>query len=525
MSDPDYIVVGAGINGLVCAATLGLKGRRVLLLDRNETIGGCIRTEEATRPGFVHDVFATTFVLFTLSPAFATLGPELAARGLSFSNTDAPTGVLRPDGSHAVLRRDRAANIAALDALAPGDGARFDARMKRLGGNAPLLFSLLGGPLWSRKTATLLAKEAWRRGPRALAAYFGTALESARARLETDYASETTRALLAPWTLHVGLGPESAYSGEMVDVIAFSLEAAGAPIVTGGARNILDAFARLIGDTGGAIRERSEVARILVENGRAAGVELADGTVLRAAKGVIASVTPRQLYERLLAHEPVPPEIRESVARYRWGRGNMQIHYALDRPPVWRDGAALGEVALLHLTPGLDGVSRAVNEAERGLLPAEPTICVGQPTALDPSRAPPGKAILWLQLPEAPRIVKGDALGEIAPPPDGAWTEAVREAYADRVEERLAGHIEGFRETVLGRRVYSPADLEAANPNLVGGDPYGGACTLDQFFVWRPLKSSADHRTYVAGLHHIGASTHPGPGLGGGSGFLVASSL
>ena len=89
----------------------------------------------------------------------------------------------------------------------------------------------------------------------------------------------------------------------------------------------------------------------------------------------------------------------------------MQIHYALNAPPRWKGGAELGKVALLHLTPGLDGVSRAANEAERGLLPAEPTICVGQPTALDPSRAPPGKAILWLQLPEAPRFLKGDAAG------------------------------------------------------------------------------------------------------------------
>ncbi|GGK42872.1 phytoene desaturase family protein [Salinarimonas ramus] len=525
MSEPDYIVVGAGINGLVCAAMLGMKGKRVLLLDRNETIGGCIRTEEATLPGFVHDVLATTFVLFTLGPAYKALGPELEKRGLQFANTDRPTGVLLPDGRHAILGRERAANIAMLDALGPGDGASFDAQMNRLGENAPFLFSMLGGSLWSKEMAGILAKEAWKRGPRALAGFFGTALESARAHLESRFSSEVSRALLAPWVLHVGLGPESAYSGQMIKVIAFSLEAAGAPIVKGGARAILEAFARLIGDHGGAIREKSEVERILVENGRAAGVRLVDGTELRAGKGVIASVTPHQLYERFLDRAAAPEAVREGLKDYRYGKGNMQIHYALDRPPVWKDGADLGKVALLHLTPGLDGVSRAVNEAERGLLPAEATICVGQPTALDPSRAPDGKAILWLQLPEAPRIIKGDAAGEIDVPADGTWTEGVREAYADRIEARLAHHVEGFRDSVLARRVYSPADLEAANPNLVGGDPYGGSCALDQFFVWRPLKSSVNHKTYVPGLYHIGASTHPGPGLGGGSGFLVASSL
>ncbi len=159
------------------------------------------------------------------------------------------------------------------------------------------------------------------------------------------------------------------------------------------------------------------------------------------------------------------------------------------------------------------------------MLPAVPTVCVGQPVALDRSRCPEGKSILWLQLPEAPRLVKGDAGGKIAAPADGSWTEALREKYADRVEAILASSIEDFCANVIARKVYSPADLEALNVNLVGGDPYGGFCGIDQFFLWRPFHASINHRTPIARLYHIGASTHPGPGLGGGSGFLVAKSL
>ena len=136
----------------------------------------------------------------------------------------------------------------------------------------------------------------------------------------------------------------------------------------------------------------------------------------------------------------------------------MQIHYALKSPPQWRD-PDLAKVALLHLSTGLDGVSKAANEAERGMLPAEPTVCVGQPTALDPSRAPDGAAILWLQLPEAPRFIKGDAAGEIAAPADGRWSADIRERFADRVEALLAHHIEGFADLVIARKAYSPADL------------------------------------------------------------------
>jgi phytoene dehydrogenase-like protein len=522
----DYVIVGSGINALVAAALLGRRGRRVVLVERNDRIGGCIRTEEITEPGFLHDVMATTFVLFVISPAFAELGPELTRRGVAFAGTPTPTGVLLPDGRSAVLRMDRGANVAAFDALAPGDGAAYGADLGRLGGDLPLIFGLLGGALWSRGTLGLLARTAWRRGPRPLAAFLGEALGTARAWLEQDFAGETVRALFAPWVLHTGLGPESAYSGMMARVIAFALEAAGAPVVQGGAARLLAAFEELIRAQGGEIRTGADVARVLLDReARAArGVRLASGEEIPARRGVICSVTPTQLYGRLLDGASVPEAVSAAVRRYRYGKGNMQIHYALAAPPRWRN-PELGGVALLHLAPGLDGVSRAANEAERGLLPAVPTICLGQPAALDPSRCPPGRAIFWLQLPEAPRHLKGDAAGTIAVPADGRWNEEIRERFADRVEAIIAPHIENFPEIVLRRRAYSPADLEAMNINLVGGDPYGGFCGLDQFFLWRPLKTSVNHATHIQRLWHIGASTHPGPGLGGGSGFLLGKAL
>jgi phytoene dehydrogenase-like protein len=526
MADPDYVIVGGGINGLVAASVLGKNGNRVLVLDRNDRIGGCLRTEEITAPGFLHDVLATTLVLFLTSPAYGAIGKDLEARGFAVAHSDLPTGVLRPDGSHVLFSQDRKRNIAAFDACAPGDGATFAEEMEAMGADAPFLFSLLGGQLWSRSMAITIAREAFRRGPRALLAWFGEALRPSRNYLEATYASEAVHALWAPWGLHCGLNPESAYSAQMIKVIAFAVELAGCPIAVGGAKSLLGAFERLIGDQGGEIRGGSDAETVLIDaGGRAIGVKLSSGETVMSRKGVICSMTPAQLYGRLLSDRPPPPEIAAALRSYRHGKGDMQIHYALDALPRWKGGEELGKVALLHVTPGLDAVSRAANEAERGLLPVEPTICVGQPTALDPSRAPDGKAILWLQLPEAPRVLKGDAAGRIDTPADGRWTPAVREAYADRVEALFSRHIQDFKSLVIARKAYSPADMESMNVNLVGGDPYGGYCGLDQFFVWRPFPSSRNHRTYVPGLYHIGASTHPGPGLGGGSGFLIASAL
>ena len=521
----DYVIVGSGINSLVAASMLALKGKKILVLERSDRAGGCMRTEEVTLPGFTHDVMATTFVLFLLSPAYAALAPELEKRGLQFVHPDFPTGVLRPDGSCLLLTRDHAANIATFEKLSVGDGKQFDADMAKLGANAPFLFTLLGGRLWSWAMAKTVAKEAWKRGPRALSSFFGEALGSARHWLEPHYKSELFHALMAPWVLHTGLGPESTYSGQMAKVIAFALEAAGAPIVKGGAVNAVKAFEQLIRDHGGNIRTGADVAEVIVDKGgRASGVVLTSGEKISAAQGVICSMTPAQLYTRLLKNYDPAEVLRNETKGFVHGKGNMQIHYALKSPPKWKS-PELAKVALLHLTSGLDAVSKAVNEAERGMLPVEPTICVGQPTSFDPSRAPEGKAILWLQLPEAPRVLKGDAAGEIKTPKDQRWDEATREAYADRIEAILAKHIAGFKASVLKRRCYSPADLEAMNVNLVGGDPYGGACTIDQFFLWRPLRGAANHETIVKQLYHIGASTHPGPGLGGGSGFLVANAL
>jgi phytoene dehydrogenase-like protein len=202
----------------------------------------------------------------------------------------------------------------------------------------------------------------------------------------------------------------------------------------------------------------------------------------------------------------------------------MQIHFALSEPPRWEADERVGQTAIVHLTPGLDGISRAVNEAERGLLPAEATIVVGQPLTMDPERAPEGAGLLWVQLQELPWHVKADAAGALATA-DGAWTEELRERYADRIQARIAKHVPNLDSALRKRVVLSPADLEAANVNLRHGDPYGGSLALDQNLLWRPFRGSPGHATPVDRLWHIGASTHPGPGLGAGSGSIVAKRL
>ena len=528
MATFDAVFVGSGINSLVGAALLARDGWSVCVLERNDVAGGCIRTSsDLTLPGFTHEVLASWHPLFTGSAAYAELKDDLDLRGVEYVNTDLPTGAVFADGSAAFITDSLEGNVAEFDRLAPGDGAAWERQFNAFMANADLSFGMLSTELWSAAGLSLGRKAFRRLGRRRLLEFTGNTLVSCRDWVSETFESEAARGVLAPWVLHTGLGPDQATSGFMTQVIGAALQLGGMPVPAGGGVRLVDALVGIVTDAGGEVRLETHVQRILVANGRATGVRIEDGEVVAATRAVVASVTPTQLYGNLLGDSEVPAGVAKAAARFRYGRAEMQIHLALDEPPRWKgaDAERLALCPVVHVTPGLDGVSRAVNEAERGLLPAEATIVCGQPVALDPSRAPTGKSLLWIQLQELPAgRLKGDAAGELDTA-DGKWTEELREAYADRIVARLGDSIQNLGAATLKRVVISPVDLENLNMNLVGGDIYGGSCALDQNLLWRPMAEAPAHETAVAGLWHIGASTHPGPGLGAGSGYLVAKAL
>ncbi|MFD1807882.1 phytoene desaturase family protein [Gemmobacter lanyuensis] len=326
---------------------------------------------------------AATFVLFLTSPAGARLAPTLPGTGLKPA-TPAPDR--RAAAGRVVAGADygSGAEYRHLQRAGAGRWGPPCRRCGRGGTRRALPFALLGGALWSWPTLRLLWGQVRRRGLRGLAAWFGQALVPARGWLETGYRSPLVQALHAPWGLHCGLTPESTYSGQMGKVIAFALEAAGAPIAKGGAGRAVAAFRGLIEEKGGAIRTGACAEQILVKDGRVTGVRLADGEEI-ACRSVLASVTPGALMD-LLAGVNLP-EDRAAAAEYRYGRGNFQLHYALDRVPEWR-AEGLADVALIHLADGIDSVSKSANEAERGLLPETPPSAWVSPTALTPRAVP-----------------------------------------------------------------------------------------------------------------------------------------
>lgn len=528
MAGYDAVFVGSGINSLVGAALLARDGWSVCVLEREDRLGGCLYTsDDLTLPGYTHEVLASWHPLFTGSAAYAELKDELDRRGVEYLNTELPTATAFPDGSAAFISTSLEANVAEFDRHAAGDGAAWEAQFDEFMANADLSFGILTTELWSGAGLSL-GRRAYRRlGRRGLLEFAGGTLVTCRDWVTSTFAADAAHGVLAPWVLHTGLGPDQATSGFMTQVIAAALQLGGMPVPAGGGARLVDALAGIVTDAGGEVRTGAEVERVVVSGGRADGVRIAGGETVTATRAVVAGVTPTQLYGRLLGSGEVPDRVVRAAERYRYGRAEMQIHLALDAPPRWKgpDAKRLAACPMVHVTPGLDGVSRAVNEAERGLLPAEATIVCGQPTVLDPSRAPEGASILWIQLQELPAgRVKGDAAGELDTG-DGTWSERLREAYADRIVARLGDSIENLSEITAKRVVLSPADIERLNVNLVDGDIYAGSCALDQNLLWRPLGEAPGHATAVDRLYHVGASTHPGPGLGAGSGYLVAKEL
>ena len=514
----DAIVIGSGHNGLVAAAYMARAGLEVEVLERNATAGGAVASEELTDPGFVHDTFSSWHPLFKLSAAHAELGAQLAEHGLGYAETpEETTAAVGDDGRVVIAYRDPARTAEGLD---PRDRDAYMHEIDRFRTTLGTVGRLLGAELHSPGAARLAWQLASQLRRRRALAFTADVVSSARMWFETRFSGSEVADLYAPWALHVGLPPDAAGSGFQVLTIAGSLHAVGLPVVRGGAAGFVRALEGLIGEHGGTVQTGVEATRIITRSGSVIGV-IAGDERRDARRAVIANTTPTQLYGTLLAPGAAPAEATEQALRFRYSpRAGMQIHVALAAPLRWRD-RRLERVPVVHLSDGLEAVNLACAQAAAGLLPAAPTIVVGQPAVIDRSRVPEGAGVLWIQLQQVPYAPRGDAAGEIEIGEGGWADEALVGAFTDRVLGRLAAHVENWPQARLATTALSPVELERRNPNLVRGDIYSGDCELGQSYLWRPLASYGSHATPVESLYHCGASTYPGPGLNAASGRIV----
>jgi phytoene dehydrogenase-like protein len=517
----DAIVVGAGLNGLAAAVHLLNRGWSVAVIEQAGEPGGAVKTREVTLPGFRHDLCAMNLSMFAGSPFFAAHKDELTAQGLAFAPAaDCFASVFR-DHTYLGVSKDLEKTASAIAAVSPKDAEAWRAMLARFGEEAPHIFDLLGSPMPSFAAARTLWA-AWRaKGLSWLLDLGRLLLASPRDFLDTHFEQPKIKAMMAAWGMHLDFPPDVAGGALFPYLESMGTQTFGMVIGAGGADIIVRAMTGLVKAKGAVVRLKSPVVKIESGTSGVTGVKLGDGTRIAAKRAVIANLHPQVVFGRLLDPDPKRKAFDDKVARIRAGPGTMMIHLALDSLPDWRAGSELKRFAYVHVAPDLAMMSRAFAEAAAGLLPAEPALVVGQPTAIDPTRAPPGKHALWVQVRVLPATIAGDALGRI---PATAW-DAAKAPYAERVLDILETYAHGLRAKILARSIWSPLDLERENPCLIGGDNLTGSHHLDQNFFFRPVAGYSRYATPIPRLYLCGAATWPGAGTGAASGYMLAKML
>ena len=457
-------MVGSGPNGLAAAITLAQHGVRTLLREAQPTVGGGLRSDELTLPGFMHDACSAVYAVALTSPLFTSL--PLDRFGLEWIQPPVPLAHPFDDGSAALLERS-------LDATAQGlgPGGRAWVRLHEPFVRAwlRLAHDLLAPPLRLPHSPFLMA----RFGLQALrpATSVARGLTGVRARaLFAGNAAHSFMALDDPGTAAFGL------------LLSGAGHAVGWPIPRGGSQRVADALAGYFRSLGGEIVTSAPVERL---------------EELQESRLVLLDLTPRQVLR--IAGDRLPSRYRRALERYRYGSAAFKLDWALDAPVPWT-APECARAATVHLGGTLEEIVASEAAHVRGALHDRPFVLFVQPTLFDPTRAPAGRHTAWAYC-HVPHGYRGDAVEQI-----------------ERQVERFAP---GFRERVLARSVLTPADLERRNANLVGGDISGGVMDLRQVFA-RPILRPTPYRTPLRGVYICSSSTPPGGGVHGMSGYHAA---
>ena len=522
----DAVIVGGGHNGLVCAAYLAQSGLSVCVLERRSVVGGAAVTEEF-HPGFRNSTASYTVSL--LNPKVIR-DLKLAEHGLRFVERPVSNFLPLPDGRHLVVGGGVEATQAEVAKFSRRDADALPAYYAMLDRVADVLRDLLlatppnvGGGVHALLDAWKVAKRFRALDLAGRRDVLDLFTKSAGDVLDRWFESDPIKAAFgfdavvgnfaSPWT------PGSAYVllHHVFGEVNGKRGAWGHAI--GGMGAITQAMATECIARGVAIRTDAPVARVIVKGGRAAGVELEGGEVVEAAR-VVANVTPKVLFERLVAPEHVPADFRDRIAGYRSGSGTFRMNVALSGLP---DFTALpGSHAQRHhgsgiiIAPSLAYMECAYFDAKTCGWSAEPIVEVLIPSVLDDSLAPPGMhvASLFCQHvhPDLPKVAAGRD-----------WDSA-RDEVADLMIDTVNRHAPNFRASVLARRALTPLDLERVFA-LTGGDIFHGRLTLDQLFAARPVLGHADYRMPVRGLYLCGSGAHPGGGVTGVPGHNAAREI
>ncbi|MFT4087316.1 MAG: NAD(P)/FAD-dependent oxidoreductase [Gordonia sp. (in: high G+C Gram-positive bacteria)] len=462
MSDEfDAVIVGAGPNGLTAAAMLARAGQSVLVLEGGSTAGGGARTDEAFGAGIRRDVCSAVHPTGLASPAFADL--DLTSYGLDWLVPDVSVMHAFGPGESLAMWRDRAALAVEL-----GVDGRHWARSVGLIGSCPgLVDDVLSMPAVPRNRAAMAR----------FSALAGLPTEVLVRLLQTP----AVRTAFAGIAAHASR-PTTSLGSVAPGLLLGGLVSSGWPVARGGSQAISDALARIVVDHGGSVETDCPVE---------------DFAVLPKASAVLFDVSPRALVP--IMGDRLPAGYARRLRRFRYGPGTCKVDFVLREPIPWGD-ERFAQTATFHIAEDLAQVRATESDVAAGRIPLQPWVLGGEPTRVDPSRAPEGVHLAW------------------------AYCHVPAGCDSD-VSNRIVAQIErcapGFRDVIVDRSVTTAADLEAYNPNNVGGDIGCGATSLKQLLA-RPTASPDPSSTPVDGVYLCSAATAPGGGVHGMSGYRAA---
>jgi phytoene dehydrogenase-like protein len=466
----DAVVVGAGPNGLTAAARLATHGARVLVLEAAATIGGGARSAELLRSGVLHDVCAAVHPLGLVSPAFAAL--DLEARGLTWLQP--PLALAHPldDGRAAVLDREVATTVASLGT----DGARWRRLFGRLDRSFEAVIDAAMAPVLRAP-----------RHPFALARFGALGVQSATA-FSGRFTDEPAPALFGGVAAHGGV-PLEHWATTAPGLLLTMAARRGWPMARGGSQAIADALATVVREAGGTI-ECERLVGSLDE--------------LPPARAVLLDVSARQLAD--IAGSRLPARYVRRLLAFRHGVGVCKVDYIVSEPVPWR-AEACRRAGTVHVGGSVLEITAAESVVAAGEVASAPFVLVGQPTLVDRSRAPAGEHVVW-------------AYCHV---PQGRELSARHDEIVERLEVQIDRFAPGFRDTIVARHVMGPADLEAHNRNLHGGDIALGAPAGRQLF-FRPMPRLDPYRTPDGDIYLCSSAAPPGPGVHGMCGWHAAGS-
>lgn len=466
-SSYDAIVVGSGPNGLSAAITLAQAGCSVLVIEGYPTIGGGVRSAELTLPGIVHDPCAAIFPLTLASPFLSTL--PLEQHGLEWINP--PVALAHPldDGAPVLVERSLERTAASL-----GDDQHAYEKLM-----APLLQD------WDRFVRDLLGPLPLPpQTPLTYARFALHALPSAWMLARGSFRNPRTRGMFAGMAGHSQLSLYRIGSAAFGIVISALAHAVGWPLPRGGAQSISNALASYLNSLGGEI---------------VTGVHVERMEQLPQHRVVLFDVAPRN-FLRILG-ERLPAGYRRQLTHYRYGPGVFKIDYALDGPIPWKDEAC-ALAPTVHLGGTLEEIAASEAAVMRGEHPRRPYVLLAQHTLFDLSRAPQGQHTAWVY----------------CHVPNGSRVD-----MTDPIEAQIERFAPGFCQRVVARHARNATDMEAYNPNYVGGDINAGAQDLLQQFT-RPAVRLDPYSTPLKGVFLCSSATPPGGGVHGMCGYYAAQS-